>query len=1340
MKKKIMFALTLLLALVSLAACKKGEITVTFDVNGGNGENHVVEVTEGQTVELPEDPTHDSLEFIGWYKKADLDGNFSQDLWFDPATPIKEKLTVYAGWLDPASQAAVIFDTKTEQKLAPAVVDKGGSVEEPAAPSRDKMKFEGWFHTKLGLAPDELKPVSFPLDNIDGVERLYAYWEPENSKTFDWDDGQTYFSTLSSDTTVILNPFDYKWNHEDGMMSNLKTSLYSTEVDWDKAIDDGVADYEGDFTKIANKEFGIDALDYHYIKIGAARYPVDSKGNEHLDINGNYDREKAVQAQDTKWTFHLTGDVKFENGDPVTAHTFEYNLKQFLDPKQNNYRANLYFRTEDSKNGVPIKNAFEYFTEKADWDAVGFKVIDELTFEIELFEPISQSSAVSFGNMTLVHPETYEESLDSSRVNSTYGTPETLFVSYGPYTIKSWSENQKMVFNKNFDYVKKEIINYKSMVYQIVDNEDTKMQLFADGELSVAGLNKEFYKQYSEDPNVYRAFDGFPQSLLINLAPTKIKGSTFKHPDALFDKNFRKALFLAFDRVEYASNVYAPNTPSMLPMPSDTRMYLQDPITYEESTHHQAVLEKFGYNEYAYDLTKAQEFFELAWDKWIEDGNEGPITLVLITDNGDFGRSLTNFVKETYEKAFVDEEGKPRVIIDVKELAPVALQERTKNWEFDLLFNSVGFGASVDAHFQFPAIGFAGSLIGGGDLGMTQPINEAIGTTEYMSEMVSVPLPKTLEYLEEKGMAYMIDNQLHGYQALYSMLQEVTDDEGNVIKEEGVIETDIETLIYLLFGDFGGSTPFDGGPDEPYPGAMDEAHQLIAAMEEIYLEYAPTVPAVTRSSATIYADNVKILWPEYSNTFGWGSARYRFLTTDPDFEGFGEPKDKSEILRRVKFDVLGEEYDIQYVKIGDDATEPEEPERDGYTFLGWDGDFTNVQSNLVIKANMRQDFVKVYFDAGDKTIQIDPVELENGSKLTAEDIPTDPVREGYTFSHWAARPGSPRALELEGLEVTADTVVYAVYEAETFLVTFADKNGNPYEGDDYVIEVPYGGGVSPQDIPVTIPDGKPGYQAVWDLTPLQEPVTKNETVKLEKEVIIHFPINYNLTKVQSNHPENPVSVTVESDPVTLKPATSGYEFLGWFAQDENGDWEVPVTEVDASLLNDSGFVDIIAKWGEELLTFTITYKLRGGQLPKDAITTYQYDETQAIELPTPTKEGAEFEGWLIAVADQTAGEVGFVPITAISELHGDLVLVASWSDDPEEIATAAFVVDHKVVDVQRVNAGEKLVAPEAPTLEGHTFVGWQLDGEAYDFETATEAGDMLLVAVFQADSSSVSGE
>ena len=68
---------------------------------------------------------------------------------------------------------------------------------------------------------------------------------------------------------------------------------------------------------------------------------MDSDGDEHLTEDGKYDRDAATGYKDTKWTYHLRDDVKFEDGTKVTAYTYEFTLKQFLDPVQKQLSSKL---------------------------------------------------------------------------------------------------------------------------------------------------------------------------------------------------------------------------------------------------------------------------------------------------------------------------------------------------------------------------------------------------------------------------------------------------------------------------------------------------------------------------------------------------------------------------------------------------------------------------------------------------------------------------------------------------------------------------------------------------------------------------------------------------------------------------------------------------------------------------------------------------------------------------------------------------------------------------------------------------------------------------------------
>lgn len=878
MPKKVLSLFLIMLVAFTVAACQTKTFTVSFDSQGGSAVPAVT-VEEGQVVQEPvNDPTKTGDEvwsFVGWFTDA------AATVAYDFTKPVTADITLYAGW---TQNVVLRFNTKTSQTIQPVILPPGGGTVQnvPVAATRDGYYFKGWFYGKPGLTWLETDPIEFPI-TITESTTIHAYWEPISSRAVNYSTGETYVWSLTSDSSLNLNPLIYEWSHETQMIDMMVTPLYSTEVDWDTAIEKGVADAPGDFSKIIAKQFSVEALDYHYILVGATRYPVDSFGDEHLTEDGKYDRQAATTYKDSEWTFHIRQDLKFEDGTPITAHTFEYTLKQFLDPKQNNYRSTIFYKTDVNKNGYPILNSYEYYRGEREWEEVGFEVIDDYTFKVNFFESVAQSTAVGFGNdLRLLHPSLYELSLTPDRTKSTYGTPTNPFISYGSYILKTWDENQKLVFNKNYDYVLKGTISYKSQVVQIVDNVDQRMQLFANGVLSVAGLTQDYYAQYAEDPNVYKSWDGYPQYLVINTAESKLGEDGYQQPSIMFDAKFRQALFYGFDRKYFANNVYAPNTASLLPVPLDTKAYIQDPLYYSESPAHLEILEEFGIepSTEGYIPDRAKALFNEAYTAWVAEGNTGPVSIKLISVNDEFSTKLVTYVKNHYETLF----GADKLLINIVFSAPDANRAETRNWNFDISLNSVGFGASYGIQWQFPAIAFMGDWIGGGALGLSQPYDKSTedGLGAYLSEIVEIDLTATYEYLLELGEDYLIENDLTGHQLTLEALEAETDPvSGEIIKPAGIFKGTIDEISTLvIFYD----SPYDGTASEPFAGATNDVYAIVAAMERVFIEYAILIPTVTRSSATVYAGNVVITWPAYSSAFGWGAQRYRYLNTDPDFQ------------------------------------------------------------------------------------------------------------------------------------------------------------------------------------------------------------------------------------------------------------------------------------------------------------------------------------------------------------------------------------------------------------------------------------------------------------------------
>jgi oligopeptide transport system substrate-binding protein len=801
----------------------------------------------------------------------------------------------------PSSQetVTVTFDAKGGSAVAPVTVNKNGTLAAPTAPTRAGYQFEGWFRGKAGLTWLEPEATTFPLTASVNTT-LFAYWEPTNSKNVNYSVGETYFSTLSSTAQrFILNPMTYETGAENDIMSSLSTTLYSSEVDWDKAIEQGVAEFKGDFSKIEAKEFSVESLDFITILQGAETFPQDIEGNDYTLPGGKYDRDNATKVSKTEWIYNLREDIFFEDGLQVTASTFEYTLKQFLDPVQNNFRSTSYYKDADNRSGLSILNASEYKKQTAEnpvpWSDVGFDIIDTFTFKLTTFEAIPQSSAVGFGNIQLVHPTIFASSLNGS--NSTYGTPANPFVSYGPYLIKSWNENQSFVLNKNFNFVRKDTITYKSISYAFTATVEENMNLFENGSLSSVGLIGQYYTEYAENPNVKRAWQGYPSYLIVNTAPSSLEtGAHQKHP-VVQDERFRQALFFGFNRAAYNSTVYAPNAPSVLPVPVDTKGYIQDPLYYSESPNHLENLEDLniptGSNGYIPE--RAIQLFNAALTDYLASPGAvaGPVRLKYLISNNALNVSLANYIKSMYETLFnTTPENPDKLIIDIVAVASSSIGAIRAAWDFDLLPINLGFGASYGVWWQYAAFGLIGGTVVP-QFGLTMPFTGARdenGNTieidlredpeSWIMENVDVDLTTTYDFLLELGEEVVFELDEDGDFVLPGfawLLEQLEPSEG---KAAGIYRGSIYALAEYVYNE---STPWDGSAAEPFPGATEEVWKITAVFEKAFLAQMPLVPMSTLDSAVVYAANVVIEWPAFSSAFGWGASRYRYLNTDADF-------------------------------------------------------------------------------------------------------------------------------------------------------------------------------------------------------------------------------------------------------------------------------------------------------------------------------------------------------------------------------------------------------------------------------------------------------------------------
>ncbi|USG66314.1 peptide ABC transporter substrate-binding protein [Brevibacillus ruminantium] len=242
-----------------------------------------------------------------------------------------------------------------------------------------------------------------------------------------------------------------------------------------------------------------------------------------------------VKISDDKLTYTFTlRDSKWSNGDPVTAHDFEYAWKRALDPKLGaEYAYQLYY----------IKNAAKVHGSKATPDTLGVKALDDKTLEVTLENPTPY-----FLELTAFYTY-YPVNKKVVEADPKWANEAATHVGNGPFKMTAWEHKAKIVLEKNENYWEKDIVNLDKIEFVMIEDDNTALSMFENGELDWAG----------------QPLGGLPTDAIPAL---KDAGKLVVHPKAtmywykvnttkgpLANANIRKALALAVNRQAIVDNV-----------------------------------------------------------------------------------------------------------------------------------------------------------------------------------------------------------------------------------------------------------------------------------------------------------------------------------------------------------------------------------------------------------------------------------------------------------------------------------------------------------------------------------------------------------------------------------------------------------------------------------------------------------------------------------------------------------------------------------------------------------------------------------------------------------------
>lgn len=247
-----------------------------------------------------------------------------------------------------------------------------------------------------------------------------------------------------------------------------------------------------------------------------------------------------VSADGLTYTFHLRDNARWSDGTRLTATDFVRSYQRMLSPAlASEYSYLLWF----------VAGAEDYNKGRlTDFSAVGFKAVDDLTLQITLNHPTP-----FFLRVLASHYAWYPVPIDviakfgPLTQKATRWTLPGNLVSNGPFRLKTWQPNQRIVMERNPHYWDAARVRLDAIEFYPTENISTEERMFRTGQLD----------KTNELPNAkidaYRR--DFPDSLRIEpyMGVYFYRLNVTRPP--LNDKRVRRALALAIDRESIVKNV-----------------------------------------------------------------------------------------------------------------------------------------------------------------------------------------------------------------------------------------------------------------------------------------------------------------------------------------------------------------------------------------------------------------------------------------------------------------------------------------------------------------------------------------------------------------------------------------------------------------------------------------------------------------------------------------------------------------------------------------------------------------------------------------------------------------
>ena len=386
----------------------------------------------------------------------------------------------------------------------------------------------------------------------------------------------------------------------------------------------------------------------------------------------------------------------------------------------------------EDESYLPNYMVYSYSYPAVDWSEVGVLALSDTELVYVIDKPLSGFYLhYAMTDSYLVNIELYDSltSVEDGVYTNTYGTSAETTMSCGPYKLVSYQADKQYVFERNdlFYGIEDGVYQTTSWIVDFVPEPATRLELFQQGKLDVYGLSAEDMEKFSLSDYCYYATGDSTFAMVFNpdfgaLQEQQAAAGANINKTIITLPEFRQAMSYALNRDEFCLATSPTNSAAfglystlIISDPESGTAYRTTDVAKDVLAKFWGVSEDYGDGKmYAdideavesitgYNLTKAQELFNVAYDLAIEKGlmDEDDVVEIKIgtpNNTSTFYNNGYEFLVNNYTEAVKGTKLEGKLVFSRDDTLGNAFSDALKNNQVDMLFGVGWTGSALDPY------------------------------------------------------------------------------------------------------------------------------------------------------------------------------------------------------------------------------------------------------------------------------------------------------------------------------------------------------------------------------------------------------------------------------------------------------------------------------------------------------------------------------------------------------------------------------------------------------------------------------------------------------------------